>query len=310
MKYSIENQQLRLDLSLSKSSIEIIETADESVELEFSGLRKKTVDEVFTVNFRNNRLIIKEKSVRNSPMFDTIFNSGWTSDVKLKIPSQTALSGTISTMKGDVTAAKLDFCGRMKTMAGRITVKELTSDGAEIQNIGGNIRIDKFEGFLKAKSVAGKITIEDGVFKDLSVRGVAGDVRLIGHFDLENDGEVNTLSGDIHLNIMSFKGDAMILVSTLSGNPDVVGEFPVDAVQIKRRMPFIKNHPFKSFFPSMKNSWASFFSMSKDDEVEVEVEAETVSDDENVKMILQMLSEGKISAEEAEKLIKALGKES
>ncbi len=307
MKYTIQDQQLKLDLSLSKSSIEIIETAEETVEVEFSGLRKKTVDEVFSISYRNNRLYIKERSTRSSPMFDTIINSGWTSDLKLKVPAKTALSGTISTLKGDIIANRLNFCGKMKTVMGKISIKKLASDGSDIQNIGGNIRIDKFEGFLRAKSVAGKIEVEEGTFKELSVRGVAGDVRLAGHFELENDGDVNTLSGDIHLNIMSFKGDAMILVSTLSGNSDVIGDFPEDAVQIKRRMPFIKNHPFKSFFPSMKNTCASFFSMSDDDEVEVE--AETVKDDdENVKMILEMLSQGKISAEEAEKLIKALGK--
>ncbi|MBU2511017.1 DUF4097 family beta strand repeat protein [bacterium] len=308
MKFTIQDKQLRLDLSLSKSSIEIIETAEETAEIEFTGLRKKTVDEVFNISFRNNRLYIKERSPRNSPMFDTLFNSGWSSDLKLKIPAQTLLSGTISSLKGDITADRLNFCGKIKTVMGTIGIKSLISDGADIQNVGGNIGIDRFEGVLKTKSMAGKIVVEEGVFKDLSIRGVTGDVRLAGHFELENEGEVNTLSGDIHLNIMSFKGEAMILVSTMSGNPDVIGDFPEDAVQIKRRMPFLKNHPFKSFFPSMKNTCASFFSMSKDDD-EVEVHAETVpDDDDNVKMILEMLSQGKISAEEAEKLIKALGK--
>ncbi len=58
MKFSITNQQLELELSLSKSGIEIVTSDDDSVEIEFSGLRKKTVDEVFKVSFRNNRLFV------------------------------------------------------------------------------------------------------------------------------------------------------------------------------------------------------------------------------------------------------------
>ena len=73
----------------------------------------------------------------------------------------------------------------------------------------------------------------------------------------------------------------------------------------------MKNHPFKTVFPSVKEFCSSFFTAAAEDEVEVQTDsAAESSDDGNIKRILQMLSEGKLSAEEAEKLIRALGKKS
>ncbi len=306
MNFKLESKQLALDLSLSKSSIEFSEVESEEIEIEFTGLRKKTVEEVFTISFRNDRLVIKERSSKRSPMFDSFFNSGWSSDLAVKIPTGTSISGSVSTMNGDIMAGKLDFSGSIKTMAGKIKLNELISDDVTLQNVGGSIQVGKFEGFLKARSMAGRISINEGLFKELIVKGMAGDVSVTGEFDLQSDGEISTMSGGVHLNITEYNGDSSIMVSTLSGTTDVIGDYPDDAVQIKRRMPFFKNHPFKSFFPNMKSACSSFFTSSDDDDIEVETE--TVKEDENVKLILEMLSQGKITADEAEKLIKALGK--
>ncbi len=309
MKFNLEGKQLELDISLSKSGVTFQEGDGDSLELVFSGLRKKTIEEVYQIGFRNNRLYVKEKGrSRHSPVIDAVFSTALSSDLILMMPRDVLLSGKISSLKGDIKAGRLDFRGELKTVTGRIEVDEIESDGLSVQNIGGNTRFGAVNGYLKGKTVAGRFTVEKGKFKDLTVRGVSGDIRISGEFDLEDDGEISSLSGAIQLDIREFLGDSSLILSTLSGQVSVTGEYPEDAVHIKRRMPFFKDHGLKSVFSPMRDMCSSFFSKSKD-EVEVEVES-AEADESHVKMILEMLSQGKISAEEAERLIKALEKKS
>jgi hypothetical protein len=163
-------------------------------------------------------------------------------------------------------------------------------------------------GFLRGKTVAGALTVENGFFKEISIKSVSGDIRLTGDFHLELDGEISTVSGNVHLDARSFQGENSLVLSTLSGHTTVVGDYPEGGIVVKPRLPFIKNHPFKTFVPSMKEMFSSFFSTAGNkNEVEVEAEAEPrQGESEQAKMVLEMLSQGKISAEEAEKLIKAL----
>jgi DUF4097 and DUF4098 domain-containing protein YvlB len=307
MKFTLENKQLELDVSLSKSGVTFRESDDTALELVFSGLRKKTVEEVYQISFRGNRLYIKEKGrSRHSPMIDAVFNSPLASDLILMIPSGTLLTGKVASLKGDIKAERLNFRGELKTVTGRIEIEEMKSDGLNVQNIGGNIRFGRFNGYLRGKTVAGRFLVEQGKFSELVIKGVSGDIQIAGEFDLEDEGEISSLSGGIQLDINAYRGNALLLLNTLSGQVTVSGDYPEDTVLIKKRMPFIKNQPFKSVFSPMKEMFSSFFKNSGE---EVEVEVDSPGTDENhVKMILEMLSQGKISAEEAEKLIRALEK--
>ncbi len=307
MKYTIKNQKLELDVSLSKSSVIIQESDDKSVEVEFSGLRKKTAEEMFTFGFRNDRLFIKENSAKHYPMLDAFLNSNLASDVIIKIPAETPVFGKIASINGDIKSGKMEFRGELKTLSGKIVVDDITTDGLNVQNISGSVFISRLIGFLKGRVVAGDLTVESGLFKEISLNSVSGDIRLNGEFQLEENGEISTVSGDIHLDIQQCLAEKILTLSTLSGSTSLVGDYPEGAIVIKPRMPFLKNHPFKSFVPSVKDMFSSLFSSTGSNASDVEVETETVSEEnENTKMILEMLSQGKISVEEAEKLIKAL----
>lgn len=312
-KYSIDQQKLALDLSLTRSSIVVEDSEDEYVSLEFLGLRKRTAEEIFSISFCNNRLHVKEKENTHPPAFLSLLNASAEGDMVLRVPPGTAVSGKIATVKGDIKADQLKFHGEIRTLTGKISVREIISDGLEINTVGGSVFLGSLQGFLSGKSVTGRFTIDRGIFKEINLNTVSGDVRLKGNFELASDGAISTMSGDIHLDITSFSAGKQLTLSTLSGSSSTMGEYPEGAVVIKPRMPFIKNHPFRQFVPSMKEMFSSYFSHSQKHGDEVEVEAESLSeaqtqqDKESRKMILQMLSEGKISVEEAERLIKALG---
>lgn len=307
MKYSIDSQNLEVDIGLTKSSVNVEFVESDSVELDFLGLRKKTVEEVFSVSYRKNRLFIKEKSRGHSPFFDSILNTGAPSDLTLKVPVDTSISGKISTLRGDIKAAKIEFRGELKTITGNIAVDRISSDGLNLSNISGETQLGEFEGYLKGNIVTGRLQVETGLYKEISIRGMSGNISLAGKFDLESDASIQTLSGNINLNIEDYQGDNLIELSTLGGNTVVAGNYPKECIHIRKRMPFIKENPFKSFFSPMKDMFSSVFHSSNDDEVEIHAEA-TSEDNEHVKTILQMVSDGKINAEEAEKLIRALGK--
>lgn len=310
MKFTLEGSQLELDLSLSKASVLIYESDQSDVELVFAGLRKKSVEEVFDVGLRNNRLFVKEKASRNTPpVLDTFLSSGFNSDLKLMIPKGTDLSGRIATLKGGIRSENLTFSGLIKSIAGSVEIDSLQTDGINIQNVSGGITLKEFEGFLKGNTMTGRITIEKGTFKDVSLKSVSGDILLGGIFALENDSDISTMSGSIYLDVKEYRGDNYVFLSTLSGSTDIKGDYPEESIQVKRRMPMFKDHPFKSVVPTMKEFFSSFVSTSNKNDVEVETGSQK-SEDDSVKKILEMLSEGKITAEEAEKLIRALGKTS
>lgn len=306
MKFTIDHQQMELALSLFNASLEIKETEDEVAELEFEGLRRKTAEAFFKVSFYKNRLVIKEKSERNSPILESILSGDLSKKLILKIPIGTNLSGSVSTLRGDMVLGDLKFSGSLKTITGNLSIKKMVSDDLQLQNISGKTNFACFKGSLKAKTMTGPFHIEDGMFSEIGVKGVSGDIYLAGGFELDGENEISSLSGNINVAVHRFKGEGVLILSSMGGNPVVHGSYPEESIEIRKRMPFIKSHPLKSFFPGIKDYFSSIYSSShQDDEVEVEVTSE--KEDDNIKLILQMLSEGKITAEEAEKLIKALG---
>ncbi len=305
MNFTIENNRIELKLSMTKACIEIIETERDDVVLEFSKLRKKTISEIFNISYRNSRLFIRENLRSRSHIVDSIFSYNLNTDLILKVPIGTDISGTISTVSGDIKAKTLNFCGELKTISGAIDINSIDSDRLELQDISGNVKIGEFNGFMKGKVLSGTFCIQKGTIKELSLKSVTGDVSITSNFELENDSDISTVSGNIDVNILGFKGDRNIYLSTLSGATSVKGDYPEENVHVKRRITFLKNHPFKSVVPSMKDFFSSVFSMTDNDDVEVETKPKE-STKKNTTMILQMLSEGKISAEEAEKLLNAL----
>lgn len=306
MNFTLNGHILELEISLIRGGLTIIEADREDAELTFSELRKSTADELFNISFQEDMLLIKERTWKKAAMPSTLFNSETNHDLVLSIPVGTELRGYVSTVSGDIQAESLKGSIQIKTISGQMTFGRVESQRLKLQNIGGNLTINNFTGAISAKVVAGKCLISDGRINRFNFSSVSGDITVNADFNLDRDSTVQTVSGDIALNVKSWSGDGQIGISTLSGETVVKGDFPKEKLEIKRRMPFLKNHPFKTFMPAMKSFVSSFSRMDSDDGVEVHATDETDSMDQHIQQILQMLSDGKINAEEAEKLIGAL----
>ena len=89
MNFSLSNNHLELDFSLTKANLEIVESDRDDVELVFSELRKQTVEEVFDIEFDNDFLVIKEKTWRKPAFSMDFMNDGINTDLTLQIPSKT-----------------------------------------------------------------------------------------------------------------------------------------------------------------------------------------------------------------------------
>ncbi|MBU3916881.1 hypothetical protein KKA14_15220, partial [bacterium] len=100
--------------------------------------------------------------------------------------------------------------------------------------------------------------------------------------------------------------DKKLNLSTLNGSTKIDGDYPQEMIQMKRRMPFLKEFPFGNVMPAIKDMISGFTSMRQGPEVEVHTRAGSENEDKNIEKVLEMLAEGKITAEEAEKLIRTI----
>ncbi|MBT6503600.1 MAG: DUF4097 family beta strand repeat protein [Deltaproteobacteria bacterium] len=306
MNFVLNHQSLELEISLIKGGLEIIEMERADVELSFSELRKNTADELFSISFQDGLLFVKERTWKKTSMSPTFFRNETNNDLVLKIPIGTQLRGSIATVSGDIRAALLSGSLKIKTISGQMDFGRIESDRLRLQNIGGNLKIDTLVGAINAKVISGKCLIKNGRISRFAIGSVSGDITIDADFDLDRESTIHTVSGDTSLNIRSYTGDHGIYISTLSGETAIKGDYPKEKVEIKKRMPFLKNHPFKTVMPAMKNFVSSFAKMADDDGIEINTAADSENIDPHIQQILQMLSDGKINAEEAEKLISAL----
>ncbi len=309
MIFSLGRHGLGLAMTLINASVEIVETEGEEAELIFSDLRKKTVGEVFDVSFLNDKLIVKEKIRRKLPISTALFDESLNTDLTLKIPEKTSLSGTLSTVSGNIKVPTLCFDGKIKTINGNMNLGDVKSNNLHLHSVNGNVKVANMDGSLWIKTISGRSVVENGFIKELSLNSVSGDMQITAGFEPKDDCSISTVSGDISLKVLSYAGNRNMYLSTLSGKTVIDGAYPQEKIQIKKRMPFLKNFPFKSIKPMMKDIMSSFSSMKDNFGVEVHTSTDD-GNSKNVEMILNMLSEGKITAEDAEKLIAALKGES
>jgi DUF4097 and DUF4098 domain-containing protein YvlB len=307
MNFELEGNTFELDLILSKSGIEIIEMERGDIEVSFSDLRKKTAEEIFSANFRHNKLTVKELSKSRSSLLSSFFDNDRDTDVTIKVPTGSVMTGLISTVSGDIQSRRLTFSGDIKTINGKIVFGEIVSRLLKLQVISGDIVMDDFRGALSGNVVGGRVAIHDGELSDLSLKCVTSDVSITTAFDLEKRGCVSTVSGNIDLHIKRYQGDNALYLSTLSGAADVNGNYPEHRIEVKKRMPFLNNNPFETVKPMMRNLFSSVFSMSDGENIEIKTRSDGERSD-NIKSVLEMLSAKKITPEEAERLINALSR--
>ncbi|NQU66196.1 MAG: DUF4097 family beta strand repeat protein [SAR324 cluster bacterium] len=306
MNFVLNDQTLELEISLIKGGLKIVEMERADVELSFSELCKNKADELFNITFQDDLLFIKERAWNKASMSPTFFANDTNNDLVLKIPIGTQLEGSIVTVSGNIRAATLFGSIKIRTISGQMEFGHIESKRLKLQNIGGDLKIDTMIGAINAKVISGKCLVKNGRLNHFVFSSVSGDITVDADFDLDRDSSIHTVSGDTTLNIRSFSGDYSIDIATLTGATVVEGDYPKEKVEIKKRMPFLKNHPFKTVMPAMKNFVSSFAKMADRDDTEINGTAAAEHIDQHIQQILQMLSDGKINAEEAEKLISAL----
>ena len=303
MKFAINNKIVKFNIGVTGTDLHV-ETAEvNEIEVTVEGLRKNTSEELFEINLEDDILTIKEKkgSLKNiGGMFSVggIFSGNGFSgaDIKMVIPSSLTTEGKIGTVNGDVKVSNLTYNGKVASVSGDIILFSVV----------GNITVG---------TVSGDVKIEKSKLNEISIGTVSGDVEIESEFDLADDGQVKTVSGDIDLNATEYLTDKKIVIKTVSGDFSKKGKITDEDIVFKnKRNKKSGSHDFKFKFDflgenihkivnsTVKNAMNAVFSLEKAD-----ISVNTGKDKEDsVVKILKMVEDGKISADEAAKLIESL----
>ncbi|NOR43978.1 MAG: DUF4097 family beta strand repeat protein [Candidatus Delongbacteria bacterium] len=305
MNYPIENNELKLELSLVDGDIELIGEERSDIELELGDLRKNTADEVFDISYENGELSIIQK---DSKKLLKMFNIKGV-DIQIKVPNKTIISGDIKNVSGDIDVKEFTgFTGNIATRNGDIEISKIPTVDIKINIINGDVSVKEIDGKLKINNVNGDVQLRESNYKGININNVNGDIIVDGDYELEEDAKIKIVSGDIKLNCNEYKGEHKIVVSSVTGDNNISDKFPEGVIIQHGGLKELKNLKFlKDSFKPMIKQFKEHFKHMPTEKVKEEVNPKK-NDEENIQLILKMLSEGKITAEDAEKLISALKK--
>ncbi|MBU4485684.1 MAG: DUF4097 family beta strand repeat protein, partial [Candidatus Delongbacteria bacterium] len=202
--------------------------------------------------------------------------------------------------------------GVAKSKSGDISVSNIAQFDTELASISGDINTANTNGIIKSSTISGDISISSSEYSKIILKSVSGDIDLNCSFDLNEDAIINSVSGDISINFLKYSGDNNLILKTVSGDVDITGDKPADdRIKISQvKGDFSKFNPIgKEFF---KGSFGNMFKNLKDHIKNVSENSatseirQTKEKDHNIQSILDMVAHGKITVDEAEKLIKAL----
>lgn len=305
MKYDMESKNITVNVSIINGDIELSGEERNDIELDFDDLRKNTVDEIFDISFNDNVLEITQKDKKISK-----FMNIEEFPVIIKIPADAVVKGSVKNINGDIKIGNISgFEGQTGSKKGDISVSGITEADIDVNLISGDVDIREVNGTLKLSSISGDILMKECVISDLSAKSVSGDISIECEFNLTNDLVISSVTGDVDLNIVKFTGEAGITINSVSGDIDIKGEKPADekikVSQVKGEFSkFNKAFFTDSLKPMIKNLKDHIKDITQH-KIKSEVHS-SKKDNQNIQMILNMVSEGKISADEAEKLISAL----
>jgi len=305
MNYEVKDSKLKVDVTLLKGDIELKGTSENEISVDFDELRKGTAEEVFDISYSGGELKISQKNKKLSQ-----FINKEEFPVVISVPEGLEIEGTLDSLKGDIVlAGVVSFSGKLASKKGDISVSEIKTADADINVISGDISVAGVNGKLKTSSISGDVSVTEGKMTELSLKSVSGDISVSCELDLAEDLNINSVTGDVSVNIVKFSGDAGININSVSGDVSITGEKPSeDKIHISQvKGEFAKFN--KAFFqdslkPMIKNLKEHLKDATKHS-FKSEVHS-SKQDNQNVSQILNMVSEGKITAEEAEKLINAL----
>ena len=305
MNYPVKNDKLVLKLTLVDGDIEVLGEERSDIEIELGDLRKNTADEIFDITYENGELSIIQK---DSKKLLKMFNIKGV-DVKVKLPSKIMLSGEIKNVSGDINIKEfVGYSGSIATRNGDVEINKIPTADLTINIINGDLSVKEVGGKLKVNNVNGDIDLKDNNYKGININNVNGDISVDGDFELEEDAKIKIVSGDIELNCNEYKNDKKVVISSVTGDNVVSDKFPEGVIVQHGGLKELKNLKFlKDSFKPMMQQFKDHFKFMPSDKVKEEVNPKK-NDEENIQLILKMLSEGKITAEDAEKLISALKK--
>lgn len=303
MNFPVKDNKITLQLSLINGDINISGEERSDIEVDLGDLRKNTAEEIFDIQSDGNELSIIQKGSKKLLKTFNVKNV----DVTIKVPAGLNLNGDIKNVSGDIEIK--DFAGLesgVSTRNGDVSIKDLKKIDIKVNIINGDLEATSVTGEVKVNNVNGDIALKDSTYNKLDINNVNGDISIKGDFDLKEDAKIKIVSGDVSLNCDKFNNGHKIFVNSVTGDNNITGNFPEEAVVQQGGLKELKN--LKILKDSLKpviSQLKEHFKFMPVDKVKEEVNPKK-NNEENIKMILKMLSEGKIKAEDAEKLISAL----
>ncbi|MFA7123235.1 MAG: DUF4097 family beta strand repeat-containing protein [Candidatus Delongbacteria bacterium] len=305
MNYEISRKNIKVNISLLTGDIELKGTSRTDISVDFDELRKGTAEEIFDIKFENNELVITQKNKKLSQ-----FINMESFPVSVEVPEDCVLEAVMDSLKGDISVSGIkSLKGKASSKKGDISVSEIKEIDADISIISGDISVSGSNGSLSTSAISGDTSVSGGNFTALKIRSVSGDVSVSCELDLKEDLSINSVTGDVSVNIVKFSGDAGINISSVSGDVDISGDKPADEkIKISQvKGEFAKFN--KAFFQDSLKPMIKNLKEHLKDVTSHGFKSEVHSakqDNQNISQILNMVSEGKITADEAEKLISAL----
>jgi len=307
-------KEVELAISLKSGDITIQSSNTTNIEIEMPDLRKGTFEELFEMTMYENKLTIKEK--KQSGIGGRMFNFGgnnFSSDLIVKLPkSGLAYSGSLQLYSGDLKMNGIYFEGHVNTYNGDIEIENVDTKNLKINSYNGDLNLKDFHGNLAVEQYNGDISAAGCDFTGLKLKSFSGDISLKGKFLLADDGEISTFSGDIDLKASEYLTDKKLHISTMSGDLSANEAIPEECIVMKHKlkngMEFMKGFKpmMKGIFDSIGNSMTGQKEKIHTEVIRSAGREEQETKEANIEKILQMLSEGKISFDESERLIKLL----
>lgn len=276
---------LNIKLLSGDCEIKFNPVLEDVIELEVPDVRKNTAEELFHIDFTDGVLTIREEKNFGIKNFLSL-NLG-SRNIEIVMPENIKSGGSIELMSGDLDVSDFEC---------------IQDENLKLKLMSGDIEISNFKGGLNGQVLSGDVNISESEFSFLKLKAMSGDIELDDiKLNLVKDGLVDSVSGDVNANITSIEGEGKLNFKCLSGDCDISGDYDEKKVVISSAF---KDIDFGGKMEFLKGLNPFVNKARKHGDVEYEEKKEKPK--QGVDKILDMLAEGKISADDAEKLIKAI----
>lgn len=117
---------------------------------------------------------------------------------------------------------------RVKLQSGNISIFDLQGK-ALIKMYAGNIKMENFDGDLSFKLYAGNLVYSNGTLNSIYAKAYAGNMEIKANCDLQEDSFIKHYAGQVDFELLEYRGEGKIHVSSFGGDFLVKGEHKDDA---------------------------------------------------------------------------------